>query len=247
MRICAFLADPSAENRVHNPEDARRFGFAGGLVPGVDVYAYLTRPVVERRGLEWLRQGGGELRLLRPVYGGDDLEVEFDGETATATRADGEVCATLTVARDAEPVPAADFPERPLPTRRWEPSEASFKEHGFGTYKETVTEEQARRHLRDVLETLSIYDAEAILHPGHLLRFANIALSANYRLGPWLHVGSRIQHLGLVRRGQEVQARARLAACFEKKAHRFIELDVFITGVHVVHTAIYEPAFIRNL
>jgi hypothetical protein len=247
VRICAFLADPGAENRVHNPEDARRFGFAGGLVPGVDVYAYLTRPVVERWGLEWLRQGRGELRLLEPVYGGDDLDVEFDGETATAMRAGGEVCATLAVAREAQPVPAAELPERPLPSRGWEPSEAGFKEHGFGTYKETVSDEQARRHLRDVLETLSIYDAEAILDSGHLLRFANTALSANYRLGPWLHVGSRIQHLGLVRRGQEVQARARLAACFEKKGHRFVELEVFITGMYVMHTAIYEPAFIRNL
>ena len=247
MRFQAFLADPDAENRVHNPSVARSFGFAGGLVPGVDVYAYLTRPVVERWGLEWLEHGWGELRLRKPVYGGDEVEVAFERDTVTARKVvDGELCADLVAGLERRPVEALSPEERPLPARRHEASEDSFRLHGFGTYRQTVTEEQAQRHLRDVLEALPIYDEEAILHPAHLLRFANTALSASYRLGPWLHVGSHIQHTGLVRRGQEVEARARLAGCFEKKGHRFVELDVQVTGAHIRHTAIYEPAFLAR-
>ncbi|MBO0746165.1 MAG: hypothetical protein J2P43_14190 [Candidatus Dormibacteraeota bacterium] len=246
MRLRAFLADPDAENRVHNPAVARSFGFAGGLVPGVDTYAYLTRPVVERWGLDWLRHGWAELRLLKPVFDADDLEIAFEGNTVTATKADGERCAELRVGMERRQVQPLPPEERPLPARRFEASEASFRLHGFGTYRQTVTEEQARRHLRDVLETLPVYDREAIIHPAHLLRFANTALSANYCLGPWLHVGSSIQHVGLVARGQEVEARARLAGCFDKKGHRFVEVDVEVTGARIRHTAIYEPAFVSQ-
>lgn len=246
MRVRAFLADPDAENRVHNPAVARSFGFAGGLVPGVDTYAYLTRPVVERWGLEWLRHGWGELRLLKPVFEADELEIAFEDGTVTAKKADGELCAQLVVGLEGRPVQPLPPGDRPVPARRYEASEASFRLHGFGTYRQTVTEEQAQRHLHDVLETLPLYDQEAIVHPAHLLRFANTALSATYRLGPWLHVGSRVQHVGLVARGQEVEARARLAGCFEKKGHRFVELDVEVTGARIRHTAIYEPAFVSH-
>lgn len=245
MKLRAYLADPEAENRVHNPVDAAGWGFAGGLVPGVDVYAYLTQPVVERFGLDWLRHGWGELRLLKPVFGDDELTIDWDGDTVRATKGGGELCATLAVEPEGRPVSSILFGQRPLPQRRWEPSEASFREHGFGTYQQTVTEDQARRHLRDVLERLPLYEQEAILHPGHLLRFANTALSANYRLGPWLHAGSQIQHAGPVPRGAEVSAPARLVECFEKKGHRFVVYDVQITGARVRHTAIYEPAFAR--
>lgn len=243
MKLQAYLADPDAENRVHNPAVARTFGFAGGLVPGVDVYAYLTRPVVERWGLEWLRNGWGELRLRKPVYDADELEITLEGDTVTATKADGELCADLAVGIDGDAGRQLPLDERPLPARRHEASEASFRLHGFGVYRQTVTEDQAQRHLHDVLETLPIYDEEAILHPAHLLRFANTALSANYRLGPWLHVASHIRHVGLVTRGQEVETRAQLAGCFEKKGHRFVELDVQVPGARIRHTAIYEPAF----
>lgn len=246
MRVRAFLADPNAENRIHSPDVARSLGFSGGLVPGVDTYAYLTRPVVERWGLEWLEHGWGELRLLRPVYDADALEITFEGDTATARKVDGELCADLVVGLEGDPVPPLPGNDVPVPARRYEASEESFRRHGFGTYRQTVTEEQAQRHLHEVLETLPLYDMEAIVHPAHLLRFANTALSATYRLGPWMHVSSRIQHAGLVRRGQEVQARAQLAACFEKKGHRFVELDVQVTGARVRHTAIYEPAFVRQ-
>jgi acyl dehydratase len=243
VRLRAFLADPNAENRVHNPTVARTLGFAGGLVPGVDTYAYLTRPVVERWGLEWLRHGWGEVRLLKPVYDGEELEIAFDGDTVTAKNVGGELCATLVVGLHGGPDQLSPLEDHPLPDRRYEASESSFRLHGFGTYRQTVTEEQAQHHLRDVRETLAVYDEQAILHPAHLLRFANTALSASYRLGPWLHVASHVQHAGPVRRGQEVEVRARLAGCFEKKGHRFVELDVQVTGARVRHTAIYEPAF----
>ena len=46
-----------SENKIHDDEVARRFGFSGGLVPGVDVYAYLTHLPAETWGSDWLERG----------------------------------------------------------------------------------------------------------------------------------------------------------------------------------------------
>jgi len=40
--LVAFNTALDSENKIHDDDVARRFGFSGGLVPGVDVYAYLT-------------------------------------------------------------------------------------------------------------------------------------------------------------------------------------------------------------
>jgi len=72
-------------------------------------------------------------------------------------------------------------------------------------------------------------------------------LSANVRLGPWIHVESVVQQHGLVHDGDIVHTRATVTREWERKGHRFVELDVglFAGGVRVVaqvtHTAIYRP------
>ena len=47
-RVEAFNTAKASENKIHDDAVAHRFGFAGGLVPGVDVYAYMTHlPVAQ--------------------------------------------------------------------------------------------------------------------------------------------------------------------------------------------------------
>ena len=53
-RVEAFNASKESENKIHDDAVARRFGFRGGLVPGVDVYAYMTHLPVQRWGRAWL-------------------------------------------------------------------------------------------------------------------------------------------------------------------------------------------------
>ena len=40
------------ENKIHSDEIAKKYGFKGGLVPGVAVWGHLTHPLVERLGEE---------------------------------------------------------------------------------------------------------------------------------------------------------------------------------------------------
>ena len=82
-RVEAFNTAKASENRIHDDAVARRFGFGGGLVPGVDVYAYMAHQPVARWGRAWLERGAAECRFQKPVYDGDIATV-----TATET-ADG--------------------------------------------------------------------------------------------------------------------------------------------------------------
>nr|MBA2279716.1 hypothetical protein [Acidimicrobiia bacterium] len=69
--LVAFNTATASTNKIHDDEVARRYGFAGGLVPGVDVYAYLTHLPVARWGPTWLEQGTISARFRQPVYDGD--------------------------------------------------------------------------------------------------------------------------------------------------------------------------------
>ena len=54
-----------AENKIHNSDVAPRFGFKGGLVPGIGVHAYMTHPIVQALGREWLERGTIEVKFLK--------------------------------------------------------------------------------------------------------------------------------------------------------------------------------------
>ncbi len=58
----AFNQDPGSSNEIHGDELAQRYGFEGGLVPGVTISAYLTHPAVEAWGMDVLAGGFAHLR-----------------------------------------------------------------------------------------------------------------------------------------------------------------------------------------
>src|SRR5262249_56608477 len=60
-----------SENKMHDDTVARQFGFAGGLVPGVDVMAYMTHPAMARWRGDFLQHGLIRARLHKPVYDGE--------------------------------------------------------------------------------------------------------------------------------------------------------------------------------
>ena len=75
----------------------------------------------------------------------------------------------------------------------------------------------------------------------------NWALMENAILGPWIHVGSAIQHFGVASATDELTVRAKVTANYERKGHRFVELDGVIVAngdrlvAHCQHVAIYRP------
>jgi hypothetical protein len=250
--VVAHNTATTSTNKIHDDEVARQFGFRGGLVPGVDVYAYLTHPPAAAWGLDWLRRGTMRARFHQPVYDGDPVEVVPTGEAGELELRDsgGEVCATATASLPVDhpsPVDPGAWPDVPQAT---DPPPASpevlVPGTAFALTPRRFHAERAIAYLADVRETLPVYPGEGIAHPGFVLRDANHVLSANVRLGPWIHVESAVQHLGLVGDGDALTARAIVTAEWEAKGHRFVTLDVLhVVGdrpvARTTHTAIYRP------
>src|SRR5438105_3904205 len=74
-RVSAYNTSKQSENKIHDDAVARRFGFSGGLVPGVDVLAYMTHLPVEKWGRDFLERGLMEARFVKPVYDGEVAEL----------------------------------------------------------------------------------------------------------------------------------------------------------------------------
>ena len=101
-RFVAHVIEEAA-NKIHDDDVAQQFGFTGALVPGVELFARITTPLVEAWGEEWLAGGRVDVRFRRPVYDGEELLVEVaDGGALTATGPDGEVRCLGSAARTAE-------------------------------------------------------------------------------------------------------------------------------------------------
>ena len=255
-RVRAYNTALAVENKIHDDVVARRLGFRGGLVPGVDVYAYLTHPIVARWGRGWLERGAVSVRFLKPVYDGEHVAVTGileDGDVLAieVRNPDAVLCATAraTLPHVAPSSPEVDaYPLAALPAQRPAASPDSLLPGTLlGSFASGFHAERAPEYLTDVRETLAIYREQRIAHPGYLLRNANYILGANVTLGPWIHVGSDVQHYATAADGDCISTRGRVASAYERKGHRFVELDLLMVAndtrplVHVHHVAIYQP------
>lgn len=250
--LVAFNSATHSDNKIHDDAVAQRFGFTGGLVPGVDVYAYLSWGPASAWGLDWLEHGTMQARFGKPAYDGDEVQVEADdGDGAIDLRlrnAAGDLLSEGTATLAGQPAPdPARYPTAPLPVVRPAASPQSLAAGTvLGTWEVEWRADAASAYLADARETLAVYADEGVAHPGWVLRQANRILAANVVLGPWIHVGSEVAHHGVVRDGQTVSCRGRVAAEYERKGHRFVQLDLLVSAddrpvATIDHTAIYLP------
>lgn len=243
----------ASENRIHDDDVARRFGFRGALVPGVEVYAYMAHVPVAHWGLAWLERGTAECRFLQPLYDGKVATVSAT-ETARALSftltSEGATCASGSAALPEVAAAAPKLPDRaPPPAADARPAaDPSTLAVGraLSSHPLHLTADYLRQYLADIRETETLYAREGLAHPALMLRLSNSALKDNVRLGPWIHVGSTIRHCEAARVGETLVAHATVAANYERKGHHFVELDVVVVAeetrpvAQVRHTAIYR-------
>ena len=252
-QVEAYNSAKASENKMHDDTVARKFGFSGGLVPGVDVMAYMMHPPAERWGRAFLERGLIEARFVKPVYDGEIAEVTAEdagGGLAIRVESRGQLCATGTASLPVSPpaVSIENFPHTapvairmPVDARSYEP------DAWLGTLPRSWDGAAAAEYLAEVRERDPIYAREQLVHPGVLQRIMNKVLVDNAILGPWIHVGSRMHLLSAARIGDELVARARVTGNYEKKGHRFVELDALVVAnggtavAHCQHIAIYQP------
>src|SRR5262249_31207674 len=158
---------------------ARRFGFSGGLVPGVDVMAYMMHMPVAKWGRAFLERGLIEARFVKPVYDGETAEVSAaeDGGVLTIEVASrGEVCATggASLPASAPAFALTDFRDVAAASERKPVSAASYQlDKWLGTIPREWAGDAARDYLADIRETDPIYAREKLGHPGLPQRIMN--------------------------------------------------------------------------
>ena len=239
--VDAVNIDPSADNRIHDDDVAQQFGFAGALVPGVEVFAVATAPLVAAWGETFLSAGRLAVRFRRPVYDGERVRVEVDGDALSVVGPDGTTRATGSVARPvAQPAPPP-YDEVPLP----EQLAAAPSAGPFGTVRQVAEPDACAEYVLRIGEPSPLYDR--LVHPGLLLRLVNLALMSNVELGPWIHTASDCRFLGLARVGQELSVHSRVRELFKRKAHSYVRYDALVLAdgqpvAEVDHEAIWRLA-----
>jgi len=257
----AYNTATDSDNKIHDDEVAAKFGFTGGLVPGVDIWAYLTHPPVMAWGMDWLTRGTMSGRLAKPVYDGEMINVEPSAVSTSPTGLTAKVeirnshelvpaDATVSLPNESvAPVDVGRYEHAPLPAPEDRPP-AGFDTlvtgQVLGSIDARFHADKHVEYLRDVRETAPIYSTEKIAHPGHLLRSANAVISQNVLLGPWIHVSSDVQHHGVVHDGAMVSTRGIVAETFERKGHQFVRVDALVLAddvpvMAIDHVAIFRP------
>jgi len=208
--------DEHADNVIHTDGGARAAGFPSALVAGVTTYAYLTHPLVEAWGIDWLTRGGGEVRFRAPVFA-DALVECVPTPAADGTVAMAAVCAdqsrnprvTFDAVRDAGAPPAMRDGER-LPSRRF-----------------TLGGDFAADYGERAGDDLSLYADRGVMHPVTWPQIANRIFSTDLVNGAWIHTRSIIRHHAPGPVGAVVDVHATVVDRFQRGGTRAI-VDVLI-------------------
>ena len=241
----AFNQAPDSDNEIHSDEMAQRYGFEGGLVPGVTVSAYLVQPGVGAWGEAFFAGGGAHVQILKPTYHEEPFRCEITAQTdmhfeSQIVNSAGRVNAVATVRRqaDEQDQPLPIFRDDPLVSPDYEPASATperFEElKGKGCL--------ATEYLFDAANPRTWYfhtasqmpgihqagdrDAEAVAPTSFLLGCGNWTFSANALMNPWVHLETHHRSIAPIRQGETVRCEMLVEDWFERKGHWFADVTV---------------------
>lgn len=247
-------------NRIHSDKGAAKYGFSSALVPGVGLYAYLTRPAVEALGRRWLECGVMNAKFIHPVSDREKMRVQGRVMTIDPVElrlelinSSDQLCAVGSAGLPIVPpeLDPRDYPFRPLPVSdQLLPATIAALSAGdaIGSLEFTVDfAGEITRFLDNVVEAMPIYrGADAVCHPAYLVAQANEILMRNVALGPWIHTATETQHLSLAQNGERLSLRGRISETYERRGHEFVVLDLGMFGdrgrpvARLRHTAIIK-------
>lgn len=245
-RIKASIDLDDANNKIQDDEYARHYGFRAGLVPGTSIFAYMSRPLIDLVGKDWLERGSAEVHFLRPIYEGEEIRiggvissVAADGALSLEYRASnnqGVTCgvgvAKLSSAGSASEPSMDDYAtgksrqHRPVSLESLEVGE--YLTPLISDFTWNVHWQYCRKTIRD---HHPLY--ERVMHPGWLASRAGQILALNYAIPAWIDVSCEIQNFQALEEECKVETRGRVYDKFERDGDHFITLDL----------AVFAPAF----
>jgi hypothetical protein len=259
-RVKASIEPADFQNRIQDEEFARHLGFRTGLVPGLSIFAYMSRPLVEHLGKDWLERGSADVRFIRPVYSGEEIRVtgsvasmDKDGILLVDYHAENNQGATCGLGTAQLP-PAMPSPEPSMddyPAGRGKLHRAiSLESLQVGENLVPVSSEftwnvhwqYCRKLIRDLHPMY-----ERILHPGWLVSRAGQILAENYAIQAWIDVSCRVQHYHVQQEECIIQTRGKVQDKFERNGDHFIELALAVFAptrclATIRYTAIFRIA-----
>lgn len=250
--VVAYNYAFDSDNKIHSDDIASKYGFKGGLVPGVGDIAYLARVVYDVWGEQWLAGGTLEAKLIKPIYHAEPTlarasPAEASNElTLELTNPQGVVCAAGRAGlHDAAPAPdAANYPrvECPNVDDRPDPTIASFPSGSvLGAYEYPYEAAALSSSAQEMF--VDSWPSTSGWHPALALHDANRILRANVKLGPWIHTASRMQLYSSPLDGEQISLRGHVSDTFEKRGHVMTRADLACFAneraiAHIEHTAI---------
>lgn len=245
------------DGSIHDDEEARAYGYQGGVVPGVALYTASLPLVVARRGTEWAGHERVRLRFTAPSYEGDGIEVVTGADDGPVTghvecrRSDGRSSCTIRIGpNDAPPPDTADFPHAdPTPRGDRTPEDHLLRLEHMASIDVRPTAEDIDQYLRGVGAARDDFGPLGLVNPGFLLRTYTLISRANFATklaGPTLHVESDARYYRPVTIGEPLSLRGRVRHVFAKRGNRYATFDyAWFTAedqavLHDVHTVVYQ-------
>ena len=237
-----------SENKIHDDRVAANYGFRGGLVPGVTVYGYMTMPVLQYFGEEWLERGAMSVRFKEPVYEGEQVaiasSVQESGRLEVSVE-NGRAAGLAWMERNRMAPRVEDYPAREMRPHDSRP-EASTEMLAPGTVLGTLTTTLDLANATMSAPLPAHISELRLAHPAILLALSNEILVRNFVLGPWIHAASEVTNFSAARDGETVEVRGRVEETHERKGHQFVVLKLLmLSGTRVIqdvrHTAIWKP------
>jgi hypothetical protein len=259
-RVKAFKGGGDACNLICDDTHARRHGYKAGLVPGVSIYAYMSRSLVEFLGKDWLDHGYTEVAFHHPAYEGEEIRIA--GELSSVTR-EGTLCIDYRAENPQGLACGTGVARLPVSPPQSEPDldDYALSQHELrrpislhslkaGECLTVITSEFDRKtHWEYCEKTIRDHHPiyQQLVHPGWLLSQANLILTSNYDLPPWIHVSSAVQNYHSQEQECTVETRGRVLEKFELRGNDFIVLDVAVFAgrkclATIRHTVIFRIA-----
>jgi len=256
-RINASIDPSDSVNQIQDDAYAQHCGFRAGLVPGTTIFAYMSRPVVELLGRDWLERGASEVRFLRPIYEGEDIRIT--GSVSSLAK-DGTVVLECQASNNQGTVCASGAAQLPPGKQENEPSRANYPS-GAAILHRPISLESLK--VGDLLSPItsefnwnvhwqycqkSIRDHhimyEKTLHPGWILGRARQILAANYSILAWIDVSCQVQYFNIQEEECAIETRGRIQDKFERDGDHFVVLDLAVFApTHCLATIRYTVIF----
>ena len=242
--VAKVVARPEFAGTLHDNKTAQSLGYPAALVPGIDIYAYLSSFALKSWGADWLIKGTLMSTSLRPVYHEDRLIVSATAAQRrndtkivdlTAHKADSVLVATGRATLADETNEAPDPSVFPILARPFEVPpggpESLQKGMSFTSVSETVSGSDNARISKEFLEPSPFYEAQGIVHPAYLQRLAlRNAHSSFAHSTPPIFISTDTTNFSPLHVGETIDTPGFITKLWERNGHHYMESEQLVVA-----------------